>query len=614
MSVISKGSVSLSEYIEKIDKLKELSYKELGGENSIIPDHGHSALGLAQAAAVFGCLYENKDSKFYQDEDTLKESLRYASLSLDWCDKNHDSLFIAGDFTALALYRFLKACNQKIPQIIKERIIDFIRFCADNIHYEGAYINHNLNTALICEYVYNICGEEQYHKWCKAKTNSSLYYFDQNDGRNPEIAQTYGIYGLSLLAKIAKECQDNDVQFSQKIIPYIRNSAETLPTYYFYDETGDFIAINSRETIKMLLYAPVCWSIYGFEIIASILNDGRYKSIAKFVYDYWVSKIYTDSGIIRIPRWEKNKEAAPFHFLHAKAIEKAGLAEIFSAYSLTRLLDYYQPIQPEKFTIKDKVAGRQFFQRKKIGSSQAVISNVLYSPIAYMTKGGACLVGEELQGEIYRPEETDSRITLPDGFVPVYMRNGNDYQTSITSYIDTSEYISASMYSQLIDVYSTAFFDEENLIWVITISPEIRNAHYDLYLYYDKKYPSKLYSQKMDEVSPGTIRKNLKWVLLSNSNATNDYLAIALLGAKQTNLETKKGIITVNYHTGVNSASLPYSILLVREWHKTVKEFHKWWQKWVAFQIAEGYQVNSPSGNIYLIKHNHQRAEGIKLG
>jgi len=550
-----------------------------------------------EAAAALIDAHHRHESRFFNEKQILEQAIRYVEQAITWL-KQQKSLPRNSDFISIALYHFLRSAKEDLPPDLREQIMTFICITAEKQHYPGSYINHNLNTALVCEYAYNLTGREQYHQMSKRKTQSSLIFFDRNDGCNPEISTCYGIYGVSLLIELANEYADNDSKFARRLTPYIKASAETFPTYYFDEKTGELLAINSRETVKMVSHVPYLWCIDSFEMLASFLNDGRYKSVAKLIYDYWKKNLYREGKLVTIPRWERNDEMDPYHLRQVVRIaDRPGIASAFAAYCMSRVLRYYRDVKPLPLIIPESVEGKQAFFRRRYKHALAVISNVLYSPVALMTDGGAGVVGEQLRGFIYRPDEPDKEILRPDGTVPVHMRSLNDYITSRPHHINSRDLITASRYSEILDVYSTAFLIKDGLAWIVTVGYTVRDPSYDLFIYYCQGAPMFL-DGGSDDV--GTAHKGLRWLLLSNKKEEHDYLAIALIGSRGVTLETKRGGVTVHYD-GMGK----HSILILRHWDESPHAFVDWLKKWQVKEERGLYEIRPPSDRIVTVFHRN---------
>lgn len=598
--MVPRGAVPKDEYVHIVDELVSVTIKDLGGESPKRITDQYDVVLRCEAAAALIDTYRRSESRFFGDRRILKQAMRYAAQAMGWL-KQRRGLPMDADFISIALYRFLQLVGEDSPEGLRREAVRFISITAERLHYPASYINHNLNTALVCEYAYNLTGKEQYHQTSKQKTEASLHFFDGNDGRNPEIATCYGIYGVSLLIEIAYECEDNDPELARRLVPYIRASAETFPTYYFDERTGELLAINSRETVKMVSHVPYLWCIDSFEMLASFLNDGRYKSVSKLIYDYWKKNLYCEGKLKTMPRWDRNDEMDPYHLRQVVRIaDRPGIASAFAAYCLSRALRYYRNVKPRPLVIAESVEGKQAFFRRRYAHALAVISNVLYSPVALMTDGGAGVVGEQLRGFIYRPDETHKAILHPDGTVPVHMRSGNDYLTSHPHHIRAHDLVAASRYSEMLDVYSTAFLVEEGLVWIVTVGHIVREPSYDLFLYYPPG-TAIFFDGKRDKV--GTEHKGLRLILLANKRKEHDYLAVALINSCGATLETRRGGVTLRY-----GKMGDHSILLMRHWDETPQAFADWLKKWWVKGEDRSYEIHLPSGRVITVTHQKGRA------
>lgn len=122
----------------------------------------------------------------------------------------------------------------------------------------------------------------------------------------------------------------------------VRADGSTVQWGYFYDQTGEFVAAETRQGISgsSTWSRGQAWAMYSFAYAGVAQNSAKYLGTAKKVSDYWIAHTRVDG----VPYWDFNapdKSATPVDS-SAAAIAASSLIKLASYYRGTADGDKYR--------------------------------------------------------------------------------------------------------------------------------------------------------------------------------------------------------------------------------------------------------------------------------
>lgn len=534
-----------------------------------------SPLSKIFTAYGFSYAYHNPESTYYHDNNLLNKSYELIVQGKSWNLIVQKIPQRTHDFSAWAMYNYMKI-TPELSDKHKSMIRDYIISVADEVvanKPESVMLldipNHAILKILLCNYAYALTFDKKYQYKASKIKNYVLNYFD--DGVDPEISVNYSPLVVVFLTELYRETGD------KSLFKYIKNTAEIIPTF-LYKKTGDVIAVDHREVLKMVSCLPY-GSIYaGMRAACYVFNDGKYLSIAKNALDY-LRKNTLEGACNAFPLWKCHREITDT----AGLIERFGTKENITAWNsfiISLSTNNYNSlkIEVEPFPIKYKIKKTNLLViKKQIGDSEAIISNIYQSPVAYMTPD-ACLVGWVASKGMYYPSGS-------------LFRQYNKVSDNI-----------AELYFPVTKSHSTAFFHKDNVLWIHTIKKNRLDDVYWLgYLYTSN---SKIICGTKDKIIESKIsvqRYPLDWVLLHSKG--DNYLGIAIFGTAK--LKTYKDLFIVYKKNGIPVENT-YSVLVIREWNENPEKWQNWLNQWSITGGYGNYTIKTPDSINYNIIHkNH---------
>lgn len=124
----------------------------------------------------------------------------------------------------------------------------------------------------------------------------------------------------------------------------VRADGSTVQWGYFYDQTGEFIAAETRQGISgnTTWSRGQAWAMYSFVTAGVMQNSAKYLATAKKISDYWIAHTRSDG----VPYWDFNapdKSTTPVDS-SAAAVAASALIKLASYYRGTADGDKYRAV------------------------------------------------------------------------------------------------------------------------------------------------------------------------------------------------------------------------------------------------------------------------------
>lgn len=516
--------------------------------------------------------YHNPNSKFFSNSNLLEKSWNNLMSGKEEWDgiierkPNHTR-----DVVMWVMLNYLKITDE-LSDEQKEIIDEYILSVADEAttYSQKSLVfldvpNHAILRNLACEYTYSITEKQFYRKKALRMRSYILHRF--KDGISPELSLNYSPFNLILLVHLYEFTEDS------KVLECIHRTADIIPVF-IHGKTGDVIGIDNREMIKTVSLTPYGCLCTSMIMAANLTNESKYLSIAESAVNY--IERYTKQGKCKpFPRWKCNP----------KITDTTGVIELMSEDTVTAFISYYLAMSDYYFPrnlsyttsqIKEAYHGIKTpnicIIKKIFGESEAVISNIYPSPIAYVTPKTS-LIGWIPSKEIYRKTRMSYCVASKDKLY---------------------------VYSHPTKSHSTAFFHGNYIVWIHTIE---KNKHSDIYWSAFLSIDSgDVLCRKEERIIKSKINSYnypLDWILLPNENG---YIGIATFGAKLA-MDCEIQIIYKKDNLPVGDSS---SILLVGSWDGDVKGWQDFLDRWCITTKNRNYIIKTPEGSEYRIDHrNH---------
>ena len=523
------------------------------------------------SAYNFSYQYHNIDSKFFKKHDLLDKSWNYLlSGKREWDEIIRKKVNHTRDIVMWVMLSYLRITSElsaEQKEIIRKYIISVANEATSYSPRSLIFLeipNHAILRTLACEYAHSTTGKAFYHKKALKMRNYILHNF--KDGIVSELSLNYTPFNVILLSQLYEYTKDD------KILEYIRKTADIIPVF-IHNRTSDVIGIDNREMIKTVSLAPYGALCASMVMAARLFNDPKYLSVAQSAINY-IERYITNGSCEPFPKWKCNPEITDTTKVIDMMTKEVITAITFYYLSLS---NYYflKDFDYEEFPQVNIETQNLCVTKKNVGDSEAVISNVYPSPVAYVAPKTS-LVGWVPSEEVFG-------------------------KTNMSYYRASKNYL--YVYSHPTKSHSTAFFHGDYILWIHTFE---KNKYSDLYwsgfLFIDHskdvlcKKESNVIERKID-----CYTYPLDWVLLPLNK--KGYLGIAIFGDARLAINKEIQIIYKKDGFPTENSS---SILLIGEWNEGVKEWQDFLDQWSIYIKNWYYFIKTPEGNEYKIKHgNH---------
>lgn len=533
-------------------------------------EHDNDPLFKIFSAYTFSYQYRNVDSIFFSDDDLLDKSWNYLILGKkDWDEIVRKKANHTRDIVMWVMQNYLRITpelSNDQKEIIEKYILSVAEEATSCSSRSLIFLdipNHAILRTLACEYAYSITGDLFYHKRALKMIDYILHGF--KEGIVSELSLNYTPFNVILLSNLYEYIKHD------KILEYIQKTVDIIPVF-IHSKTSDVIGVDNREMIKTVSLPPYGGLCASMIIAASLFDEPKYLSIAEFAIDY-IERYTTNGSCEPFPRWKYNPNIT----------DTTGVSNMMSKNATTAIISYYLSLSHYYFP--KNPAYEEFPQvnietpnirviKKKIGDSEAVISNVYPSPVAYVT--------------------TETSVV---GWIPcedIYRKTNMSYYKALKNYL--------YVYSHPTKSHSTAFFHGDYILWIHTME---KNKYPELFwsgfLFIDQS--KDILCKKEDNVIKRKIDSYvypLDWILFPLCK--EKYLGVAIFGDAKLAINKEIQIIYKKDNVPNEESS---SLLLMGEWDKGVKEWQDFLDQWHISTKNRNFFIKSPEGNEYKIKHRN---------